>query len=147
MLLPMIGGLIVTSAADRECRLLADRHYSRRTVGARDFTYAGEKVVLRDWRGDVVFAWVKGRAEYRADGRDGVMCSIFRNESSRRSSEIIREAEAHAVRRWGPSMAFTFVDPRRVRSVNPGCCFLKAGWRREAQRTKGGLVVLIKELC
>lgn len=126
--------------------MLADRHYSRRTVGARDFTYAGEKMVLRDWRGDVVFAWVRGKVEYRMDGRDGVMCSIFRNESMRRSSEIILEAERHAVQRWGRGPAFTFVNPRKVRSVNPGCCFLKAGWRREAQRTKSGLVVLVKHL-
>ena len=35
MLLPLTDGLIPTSPFDDECRQLADRHYSRRTVGAK----------------------------------------------------------------------------------------------------------------
>lgn len=37
MLLPFTDALVVTTPFDAECSMLADRHYSRRTVGARQF--------------------------------------------------------------------------------------------------------------
>ena len=37
MLLPFWDGLVVTNHFDAECSQLADRHYSRRTPGARQF--------------------------------------------------------------------------------------------------------------
>ncbi len=39
---------------------------------------------------------------------------------------------------------FTFVNPDKIRSINPGCCFIKAGWHREGM-TKGGLMILAKQ--
>ncbi len=30
---------------------------------------------------------------------------------------------------WGPQRLYTYVNPRRVRSSNPGYCFKQAGWR------------------
>lgn len=39
MFLPFTDGLVVTNHFDQECRELADRHYSRRTVGARLMHY------------------------------------------------------------------------------------------------------------
>jgi hypothetical protein len=39
MFLPLTEGLLVTTPFDDECRQLADRHYSRRTIGARQFCY------------------------------------------------------------------------------------------------------------
>lgn len=139
------GRLVKTTHMDRECALLADRHYSRRTVGARQFTYAGRKLVLRDALGLVVFAWIWAIPEYRMDGRDAYNCSIFRNESSRRSSDIILEAEDAAVAKWGPGPAFTYVDPDKIRSSNPGYCFLMAGWERTGY-TKSGKAILEKTL-
>jgi len=101
-LLPLTEGLVKTSHFDDEMRQLADRHYSRRTPGARQFAYAGRKLVLRDAAGTVLFVWMWPYPEMRMDGQLGYNCSIFRNESERRSSEIILEAEAAAFAKWGP---------------------------------------------
>jgi len=43
--------------------------------------------------------------------------------------EIILEAEKLAAEKWGPNRAFTYVDPAKIRSPNPGFCFKVAGWR------------------
>lgn len=147
MILPFTSGLILTTHFDLEMAWLADRHYSRRTVGSRQFCYSGRKIVLRNADGTVLFAWMYPRAEFRNDGRAGFYCSIFRNESARRSSEIILEAETFAVARWGPNRAYTFIDPSKIRSVNPGCCFLKAGWIRTGTTKDGKKIVLEKELA
>lgn len=85
------------------------------------------------------------KAEYRMDGMDGYNCAIFRNESARRSSDIILEAERMAVNKWGPNLAYTYVDPRKIESVNPGYCFKCAGWNF-LRVSKGGKHLLLKEL-
>lgn len=141
MLLPFTDGLVVTSSYDRECARLADRHYSRRTVGASQFCYSGRKLVLRDTSGRVLFVWIWPDLALRMDGQAGFNCAIFRNESPRLSSEIILEAERHALEKWGPSRVFTYVDPTKIRSSNPGCCFLAAGWRRVGRSAKGKLLL------
>jgi len=79
----------------------------------------------------------------RMDKQTGYNCAIFRNESSRLSSEIILEAEALAELKWGANRCYTFIDPRKIRSTNPGCCFKKAGWTG-AGRTKSNKVILEK---
>lgn len=79
------------------------------------------------------------------DGQLGYNCSIFRNESSRRSSEIILEAEEWAFEKWGPSRIYTYVDPRKITSPNPGYCFKVAGWKF-ARRGRDGKHLLAKEL-
>lgn len=144
MMLPLWDGLVTTTHFDPEMAALADRHYSRRTVGARQFCYAGRKLVLRDTAGDVLFVWMWPFEELRMDGQRGYSCAIFRNEGKRRSSDIILEAEAAAFAKWGPHRVFTYVNPKKIRSTNPGFCFLRAGWQR-AGRSKGGLVLLAKE--
>ena len=128
MLLPWTDGLIATTPFDRECARLADRHYSRRTVGSPQFAYNGRKLVLRDTAGLVLFVWMFPDPTLRMDGQVGYNNALFRNESSRRSSDIILEAEALAVQKWGPNRAYTYIDPRKVRSANPGYCFKCAGW-------------------
>jgi hypothetical protein len=113
------------------CRGLFDRHYSRqRYRDGREpklFVGPGEKVVLITEECDGLFVW---RRFLDASGQIGVNCAIFRNEGRIRSSELILDAEAVAMRRWPGERMYTYVDPRGVRSVNPGCCFKKAGWRR-----------------
>jgi hypothetical protein len=143
MLLPLFDGLVKTSHFDPEMAMLADRHYSRRTVGARQFCYAGRKLVLRDAAGDVLFVWMWPFDEMRMDGQTGYNCAIFRNESKRRSSDIILEAEQAAVDKWGDNYFYTYVNARKVRSPNPGYCFKMAGWRRVG-RSKTGLELLEK---
>ena len=136
MLLPFTEGLLTTSPADDECRQLADRHYSRQTPGARQFASNGRKLVLRDTDGRIVFVWMFPQLD-RWDHQVGYNNTLFRNESGRRSSAIILEAEAHAVATWGPGRAYTYIDPRQVQSVNPGYCFKCAGWRFVRRSTKG----------
>lgn len=36
---------------------------------------------------------------------------------------------------------YTYVNPEKVRSSNPGFCFLVAGWQR-CGRTRSGLLIL-----
>ena len=118
--------------------MLADRHYSRRTVGARQFCYSGRKLVLRNAEGTVLFVWMFPDASMRMDKQTGYNCAIFRNESPRLSSEIILEAETLAESKWGPNRAYTFIDPRKLHTIKrhgvefcrwpPGRCFLEAGW-------------------
>jgi hypothetical protein len=143
MFLPFTEGLIVTTHFDQECRMLADRHYSRRTKGARQFLYSGKKIVLRDTAGEVLFAWIFPDPTMRMDGQIGYNCAIFRNESTRRSSDIILEAEHIAFERWGPNRLYTYVDPSKIKSVNPGYCFKQAGWKF-AGISKGGKHLLVK---
>jgi hypothetical protein len=64
------------------------------------------------------------------DAQVGVNCAVFRNETSIRSSDLIREAEALAWQKWPGARLYTYVNPRQVRSVIPGYCFRRAGWRR-----------------
>lgn len=87
-----------TDKGDPRCRRLADRHYSRQTPGARMWTRPGYNFVLYtpDGRG-AVFVWWRPKWESgilgteRADGLRAIECTIFRNESGIRSSELIRE--------------------------------------------------------
>jgi hypothetical protein len=144
MMLPLWDGLVKTSHFDPEMARLADRHYSRRTVGARQFCYSGRKLVLRDTQGLVLFVWMWPQDEMRMDHQTGFNCAIFRNESDRLSSEIILEAEAMAVAKWGGNRMYTYVAPTKIKSTNPGYCFLKAGWRK-AGYSKGGHVLLTKD--
>lgn len=128
MLLPLWDGLVATRDGDDEVRPLADRHYSRKTVGARLWVGPGRRLVLRDTRGDVLFTW--RHSLWRLDGQKGYECTLFRNEGPRLSSEVIREAAEAVWVEWGAARLFTYVDPSRVASANPGYCFLQAGWRR-----------------
>jgi hypothetical protein len=144
VMLPFTDSLIVTNGFDPEMSILADRHYSRRTPGARQFLYSGRKLVIRNAEGTVLFGWVWPEQHLRMDGQAGFNCAIFRNESDRLSSEIIKECEALAVEKWGPNRMFTYVDPRKVRSSNPGFCFKLAGWKY-VSKSKSGLCLLVKE--
>lgn len=85
-------------------------------------------MVLRNPLATVLFVWMYPDSGLRMDGRVGYNCAIFRNESPRRSSEIILEAEQFAIEQWGSGPAYTFVDSAKIRSTHPGYCFLMAGW-------------------
>lgn len=68
------------------------------------------------------------------DGLDAWRCSIFRNEGPALSSELIRAAMVLTARLWSgrPRDGWvTWVDTRKVRSSNPGYCFIMAGWWRD----------------
>lgn len=142
MLLPLTDGLVRTTPFDCEMAALADRHYSRRTVGARQFLYSGRKLVLRNTEGTVLFGWIYPDPQMRMDAQTGYNCAIFRNESDRKSSEIILEAEVAAVAKWGPNRMYTYIDPAKTATIKRrvdgsgkrsrrivGFCYLKAGWK------------------
>jgi|SRR5579871_2864186 len=117
------------------------RHYSSKKnprPKVRLFVGPGEKLVLIGFMIPAVFAWRKFIDD---SGQRGVNCAVFRNESSVRSSDLIREAMALAWRRWPGERLYTTVNPAEIRGTNPGYCFLMAGWRK-CGVTKKGLVVL-----
>ena len=124
------------------------RHYSalpyRRTGGRRNrlFVGPGEKTVLLSPYCDALFVW---RKFIDMSGQLGVNCSIFRNEGPHLSSEMILEAEQWAYQRWPGERLYTYVNPRKIRSCNPGCCFKAAGWRLCGITRSHGLLILEKE--
>ena len=136
------GQLVRTTHYDDEMRQLADRHYSRQKPGTRQFSPPGRKMILRDTAGEVYWAWIW--QHFRMDEQEGYNCAAFRNESPRLSSEIILEAELHAIAEWGPNRMFTYVDPAKIRSTNPGYCFLKAGWHKHGYSRERHRLLLAK---
>lgn len=107
------------------------RHYSRYVYadGRQPALYVGpgEKMVLLTPCARALFIWRKFRS---ADRQGGVNCAVFRNEGAGRSSDLIRAAMHLAWQRWPNERLYTYVNPRKVRSSNPGYCFMCAGWRR-----------------
>lgn len=115
------------------CRRYADGRLRRRFVGP------GEYLALVTANGDALWVWRRFRP---TGSRERVVsCAVFRNESDVLSSLLVAEATEIGRRRWPNETLETLVNPRKVRSSNPGCCFLKGGWRR-AGFTKGGLLRL-----
>lgn len=133
----------LTKDGDVSCLAMYERHYSRQRYadGRRQkvFTGPGEKIVLRTESADAVFVWRKFIDD---SGECGINCAVFRNESGHRSSELIRQADAIADHCWPGERHYTYVNPKAVRSTNPGFCFMAAGWRRTGRVTNSGLLVL-----
>lgn len=118
---------------------LADRHYSRKTKGAPLFVGPGKKLVLITPNYKALFVWRK--CEYRLDNQKGVECTIFRNESDILSSELIKEACLWAWQKWPGARLFTYVNTEKVKSSNPGYCFLMAGWKKCGTNKTGQLLL------
>ena len=92
----------LVSPCDPVGRALADRHYSRQTPGSRRFVPPGRCVVLVSLCGRAVWATVQQR-HVRHQWPGAWMCSIFRNEGAGMSSELVAEALAATVAKWGPA--------------------------------------------
>jgi hypothetical protein len=121
---------IVTNKGDQACRLLADRHYSRQKPGSPQFCRPGKNLVLKTPNEDAVWVTWTG---IRDDGISAWECTIFRNESPILSSELVKAATNLTYEHWGEPPAdglITYVKQEAVKSVNPGYCFLKAGWTK-----------------
>lgn len=129
--------------ADPRAARLADEHYSRRTVGAAQFTPPGRVVVLLTEPADALWVTWHGDPQYidHEYAADAWVCSIFRNTGEALSSELIVEALAATRAQWDAPPAdgtLTFVDGSKVRRKrDPGYCFLRAGFERVAT-TPGG---------
>lgn len=141
---------LLVGKRDRGAAALADRHYSRRTVGSTQFMPPGQTVVFVTEARDAVFGW------WRPDPTSGIVamnkldgwtCTIFRNESLAQSSGMVLLAEA-AQRGLGvgcgPDGMMTYVWDSKVRSCNPGFCFKKAGWYRRGRSADKKKTLLVK---
>lgn len=122
------------SKGNRIACSLADRHYSRRKIGAPQFMPPGQTIVLLSVDRLAVFGWWRPdpASGIRAlNGLDGWTCTIFRREGGASASELILDAERALVDHapnCGPDGMLTYVFDRKVRSANPGYCFKCAGW-------------------
>lgn len=127
-------------------RALFHRHYSYKPYrDGRDpalYCGPGEKLVLLTPDARALFVWRKFNS---ADGQRGVNCAVFRNEGSGLASELITAAEEIAWKRWPGERLFTYVNPRKVRSRNPGYCFIRAGWRK-CGATKARKLLIFEKL-
>jgi len=153
-----VSGEVWEAVRDGDPRAFAlfERHYSchryqdgrRARPGYRNrclFVGPGEKLVLLTPDARALFVW---RRFVSRDAQVGVNCALFRNEGAfagaLRSSALIRAAEDLAWARWPGQRLYTYVNPRVVRSSNPGCCFRAAGWRRCGVTKVNRLLVLEK---
>lgn len=102
----------------------------------------GECFVLRTWDADAFFVWRKFIDD---SGQIGVNNAIFINQRPDRylSSELIRSACAVADIAWPNQRRYTYVDASKVKSTNPGFCYIKAGWQR-CGVTPRGLIIFEK---
>ncbi len=134
---------------DRIAYAMFSRHYSayrykdnrRSNPNYRNrflFCGPGEKLILMTPERDALFVWRKFIDD---SGQVGVNCAVFRNESDRLSSLLICAADQRAWQKWPGERLYTYVDPTRIKSVNPGYCFKKAGWRTCGE-TKSGKIIL-----
>lgn len=132
----------------RDARLIGlyRRHYSFsgkpigriRQGGVAGF---GDALMMMTSPCDAAFVWVRPPGGIQQSGQEGVNCLMFRNESPVSSSDLIREAMDLAWRRWPGERLYTYVNPAKIRSTNPGYCFKQAGWQT-CGMSKGGLVIL-----
>lgn len=150
MLPGLEGGLWqIRNKSDRAALALGDRHYSRRRPGSGQLGPPGRKIVLVTPCERAVWLSHWPDPVMAMDGLDAWRCSIFRNEGAGLSSDLIRAAMLLTAEVWRdqvntwhsyaitnghphPSDGWvTWVDRTKVSSLNPGYCFLKAGWRRD----------------
>ena len=129
---------------DPRAVVLFERHYScrngKRNHARYGFSGPGESMILLTQDCKALFGWRKQKVH--DDGQEGINCFIFRNEGDELSSQLIKEAVSLALARWGNERLFTYVDSHKIRSANPGACFLKAGWKRLKKQSKRGLTIL-----
>jgi hypothetical protein len=131
--------------ADTDVLPLADRHYNRQTIGSPQFVPPGRCLVLKTEPVDAFWITSWPFAKYVRHAWPGAwVCSAFRNEGARLSSDLITEAIAATRAQWEPPSIgmVTFVNAGKVkRKRDPGRCFIRAGFRNVGF-TKGGLVAL-----
>lgn len=137
-----------TKKGDVRCRVLADRHYTRQSPGHPMWTRPGYNFVLHaaDAKGEAVFCWWRPKREAgseRGDKLHAVECTIFRNETALRSSDLIVDAllwlwSAEARKELAHDapqdlLILTGVSSektaaRRSKRSRPGECFRRAGF-------------------
>lgn len=122
---------------------LFQRHYSAMRNGRRkirQFVGPGKKLVLLSKTGNALFAWRHFIDDTQPIQR-GHNCAVFRNEGNVLSSQLILEAVSIVFKRWGINRCYTFIDPAKIHSSNPGFCFKKAGWKQCGTSKNGKLIL------
>ena len=131
---------------DPRARGIFRRHYSYRPYADKRnpmlFVGPGQKMVLLTVDCKAIFVW---RKFISGDGQEGVNCAVFRNESELLSSDLILEAEQMAEQRWPGERLYTYINGKRIKSSNPGYCFLQAGWGKCGFTKTHKLVILEKQ--
>lgn len=139
----------MSNRADPVARVIADRHYNRQKIGAKQFVPPGRCCVFvtRCRRAFWVTSWPF--AEFVKHAWGGAwMCSAFRSEGAGVASELIGQAVAATKSHFGDAPALgmiTFIDRKKVTPImcrgQPvwGWTYRKAGFR-EVGETKGGLM-------
>lgn len=151
VLIPSMFWLAVKDGDARAFDLMK-RHYSfqayqdgrRQNLANRNrhlFVGPGQKIVLINQEATALFVW---RKFIDKSGQQGVNCAVFRNESNCLSSALILEAETIAKTRWGNCRFYTYVNQHKIKSSNPGYCFIKAGWQRCGLTKSRKLIILEK---
>jgi hypothetical protein len=135
---------------DPRAYALFRKHYSALPYNRRPrangmlFCGPGEKMVLLTQDCQALFVW---RVFIDKSGQRGINCAIFRNESPALSSGLILEAEQLAWLRWPDQRRlYTYVNQRKIKSVNPGFCFKCAGWQYAGRTKSKKLHILEKSL-
>jgi len=154
------GNWIGIHDADPRAITLYRRHYSSNPKSNNHNGIAGpaERMILLTVTCDALFVWrlnddpttlepssrrvTRGSTTTYFGGQVGVMCSVFRNEGQVLSSALILEAVELAWQRWPGRRLFTYVWDSKVKSVNPGYCFKKAGWTTCGRNKDGRLTIL-----
>lgn len=90
----------VSWKADPRARVVADRHYNRQKVGAKQFVPPGRAIVLLTENADALWISSFPYAQYVRHAWGGAwVCSCFRNEGTFLSSALIVDA-AQATRAY-----------------------------------------------
>jgi hypothetical protein len=151
-LITLEGHWVEVKDGDERVASIYRRHYSchayadnrRSQYGYRNRFLVmgpGEKLVLLSTTGDAILGW---RKFIDQSGQRGINCAFFRNEGKELSSALLLDGEQHAWRHWPEEQRlYTYVNPKAIRSTNPGACFKFAGWSRCGE-TAGGLLILHK---
>ena len=118
---------------DPRAAAVADRHYSRQSVGNPQFVRPSHNVVLLTEQADAL--WVScWQPIIKHQWKHSWECALFRNESPHLASELIRQAVAATRWKWGDAPSdgmITFVNKTKVRHKrDPGRCYLKAGFKK-----------------
>lgn len=131
---------------DQRIRRLADRHYSRQSIGNEQFAPPGRGIFLIT--SDDLAAWV---VVENLDGGGNLRwrCTIFRNEGTTLSSTLIMAATTKTRAFWPLRYGYSPTSPlttevdatKTRRKRDPGRCFRRAGWTVTGETSKG-LIIL-----
>lgn len=146
--MPIVSPWIRSDRCDAEVRPLADRHYNRQSVGAKNFVPPGRCLVLKTACRRAFWVTSYPYAEYTHHAWAGAwVCSAFRSEGAGVASELIVTAVAATLCEWQPPPLgmITFLDRKHVKPVYRrgeamwGYTWIKAGFEHVGE-TKGGLM-------